>query len=211
MKNNPYLRRWASVSVLLVAAVIALVAYLDFSHIPFYEIRVTDETLNFWSFLGGIFLVTLLAERFVELFVRDTHEEEKEELKADIARLQAAMNPAGDVPGTSEVMAVFGAESPADLHTLLRKKEERLYRLRKQREYSILLTLFVIGLLISLSGFSLLSHVFDTSQLSTVQHILFRSIDLVFSAALISSGSGGMHELVKVVAGFKDFLLQMPK
>ncbi len=210
MKTNPYVKRWASVSVLLIVAVIALVAYLDVKNIPFYEIRVTDETLNFWSFLGGIFLVTLLAERFVELFVRDTHEEEKEQLKADIARLKAALNNP-EAPVASEAKQIFGTAETADLYKMLTSKEERLYRLRKRREYNTLLTLFVIGLLISLSGFSLLSHVFDYSQLSSVQYILFRSMDLVFSAALISSGSGGMHELVKVVSGFKDFLLEMPK
>ena len=179
--NNPFI---------LILIIITLIAfgYLNrfFPTIDLSEVTPT----NILTVLGYLFVIVLVVEQFVEIFIHDANVKDKIEAKLRIQQIDEICQ---DIDNPDDQLIAMFQEKKEIIKDL-----EVNQLKRKQR---ILFITFSIGLLLSFSGFRILSgFLFDNSlgiPVENTQAILIQSIDIILTAGIISGGSDNVHQLLK--------------
>eukprot|EP00750_Incisomonas_marina_P030512 INCI758.1.p1 GENE.INCI758.1~~INCI758.1.p1 ORF type:complete len:211 (-),score=34.10 INCI758.1:67-699(-) len=178
------------VSVLAGVCHYLLPGFLDFQAIP------PKQDVSTMDVLKQFFLVSLLVERFLELFVRDTECTHKEALKRETTKLRSSL--------TLAISHNGGDAEPTDkghpvnkLRDRVKAKHNQLVGMNHQRQTHVSLVGFVAGFAISVMGLRVLSELFDTTGLTSPQKEVFTFTDIVLTASVFVGGSDGMHQLIK--------------
>ncbi len=131
---------------------------------------------DYGSLFANLFLIALLVERFIEVFVGILRRQGKVERR----RLIETAAP-DEKSAAQTVMAIY-----------------------RSRTNTIAMNVaFGFGLIVSLAGVHTLSVVFDSSQLQGAQEFLFRLSDILLTAGLIAGGSNGIN---KITSLFGEYL-----
>ncbi len=198
---------------LLVSAIIIVSAILAFSlnFLPPVEVS-KFEAKELISLVGSLFFISLLVERFVEVFIADPNKRIKEKLEYQVELIEediTAIRTQSD-NGLLVSAHVFPEDAPIEpgdagnLTKLYRLKEsktdtlEEYYNIRKNR---ILPIVYIIGLILSLFGIRILNDLI-IDPLGGIQDILINIVDTVLTAAIIAGGSSGIHKIIKSIQRF---------
>jgi len=146
-----------------------------------------DVERNFEDFsvlFTNLAVIALLVERTIEIAWTAQRGQQKQKLEAGLKIAKEA----------SPVV-------PADVQ----KWNEKLIDYRASTQRFALRTGFVIGLALSLGGVRVMEVIFDSSHLTYNQDMLFSTLDILLTAALIAGGSKGINDLTsrikKMVSG----------
>ena len=145
------------------------------------------QTIDFSSFdtskiiglIGSLFFVSLLVERFLEIFVQDPKAKQKNQLQRNVR----ALAPLGDLEQLHET-------------------ETQLEQIKNERRKTLRVVGFAVGIVIALLGFRVLSNLLVEPIANPIQNRFVNIMDMVLTAGLISGGSGGIHNLVNVLERF---------
>lgn len=145
------------------------------------------QTINFSSFdtskiiglIGSLFFISLLVERFLEIFVQDPKAKQKVQLQRNVRSLA----PLGDIDQLLEA-------------------EAQLEQIKNERRRTLRVAGFAAGIVIALFGFRVLSNLLVEPIADPIQNRFVTIMDMVLTAGLVSGGSGGIHNLVNVLDRF---------
>lgn len=190
--KKPRLRAAAMVAAGFLILVAALV---DFS--PVSISSSSGERILF--VLGLLTLISLFIERGLEFFVELWRGLEKGLRETDIANRHAEI-------------ARMKSTAGEDHSRTLEQQYDELYEKEKElQEYTAithrisLWSSFLFGLLISIAGVRTLAWIMDVGVITDEsQRVLFRVVDVIFTACLISGGSEGLHKIMSAYNEFFD-------
>lgn len=176
---EPGVERWRSAWILafvaLLTVTLGIAWFFRTIPIPFnYEFAYNDYA----SWATSLFLVALIVERFIEIFLGLWRSSGKIELQTRIDSLT----------------------DPAER----RSAEKALAEYRLQTNKYAMVCAFLLGWLMSLTGIRSLHPLFDTNALLPLQQHVFNSIDVVLTAGLIAGGSNGVNKLTNVLGNFLE-------
>ena len=159
---------------------------------------------NVVAVLGYTSVIMFVVEQFIEIFVHDPGQRLKKECKDridEINRKLERMNSPVEEEPTSETEEVSVPEV-ANMMKEKRRLENTLTKEGMKRKQRTIVIAFIIGLILSFSGFRLISGILfnETSDnLSEIQSTIIQSIDIILTAGIIAGGSDRMHRLIKRV------------
>jgi len=166
-----FLSRWylpTFIVVILIAGII-LNNYIN----EFQTIDISSfETGRLVGLFGSLFFVSLLVERFIELFVQDPDAEVKARKAAQRKNL---IDP-------NQIME-------ADLE---------MKAMRKKRRNTVVFIGFTMGLIIALFGVRILTNLVVDPDWGDLQERYINILDMVLTAGLIAGGSEGIHTLINI-------------
>ncbi len=159
---------------------------------------------NVVAVLGYTSVIMFVVEQFIEIFVHDYNQRLKRECKERIdeinRKLESMNSPIEEevAPETEEV----SVPEVANMMKEKRRLENTLTKEGMKRKQRTIVIAFIIGLILSFSGFRLMSGILfnETSDnLSEIQSTIIQSIDIILTAGIIAGGSDRMHRLIKRV------------
>lgn len=166
-----FLSRWylpAFIGAIIIAGIILNNNIDDFKSIDISSF----ETGRLVGLFGSLFFISLLVERFIELFVQDPDAEAKSRKAAQRKNL-------------------------IDPNQII-EAELELKEMRKKRRDTVAFFGFVMGLIIALLGMRILTNLIVDPQWGDVQERYVNILDMVLTAGLIAGGSGGIHSLINI-------------
>lgn len=180
-RKNPYEKPELRAFAIAIALVlIVLAAGLPFDRLSF-AIESGNTPLNV---LARLVLVSLFIERGTEVFVELWRGSQKDFKKHSIELVQQHLQ-----------TGIHDIYEQHQLQEDLRLKSEDLHQYQAITKRVALWTGFLFGLLISLAGVRALSSLFSMPATQD-QMVLFRSLDVILTAGLISGGSEGIHQIM---------------
>ncbi len=126
--------------------------------------------------LGGLFVIALLIERFIEVFVSIWFEKETNELEEQR----------------------FSAQTEAAKS----KAKKKLIEQKSKTKGTALITSFTVSILVCVAGVGLLNDIIDPADVKGVQANLLRGVDIVLTASLLAGGSDGIHQFISTLEKF---------
>lgn len=136
--------------------------------------------------IGGLFVIALLIERFLEIFVSVWRAPEAEKKKN-------AVNSYSDQEKSAKA-AQF------------KKDQQELTDYQSQTKSLTLLIGFALSVLVCVAGIGLISDIIDLEAINgeeqETQKSLLRVIDIILTASLLAGGSDGMHQFVSSLETF---------
>ena len=143
-----------------------------------------------------------VVEQFIEIFVHDPRQRLKKECKDRIEEINAELE-IMSIP-VSEEAGIIDAEEEEVMGMMQEKKdlENTLTREGMKRKQRTIVIAYIIGLILSFSGFRLMSGILfneTKDNLSEIQSTIIQSIDIILTAGIIAGGSDRMHRLIKRV------------
>ena len=160
---------------------------------------------NVVAVLGYTSVIMFVVEQFIEIFVHDYNQRLKRECKERIdeinRKLESMNEPVVGEEAASETEEVSVPEV-ANMMKEKRRLENTLTKEGMKRKQRTIVIAFIIGLILSFSGFRLMSGILfnETSDnLSEIQSTIIQSIDIILTAGIIAGGSDRMHRLIKRV------------
>lgn len=181
---------------------------------------------QFTSILGKLFIVTLLVERTLEVFVNVWREPGVRLMKAQIAQLKGELSgmesAVAEKMTTSDNLSIhkeFNAQVQkpvvgdsmlehrvSECKSAIEAKEYEYTQFKSTTQRNILWTGLIIGILISLGGFRIVSELvtMDVGLVSELQRQLFNFIDVALTGSLIAGGSESMHSLMRTFNKFME-------
>jgi hypothetical protein len=133
---------------------------------------------HYFSLFVGLFIITVIVERFIEVF-------------NSIWRRRGRL---------ARMRNIEYAENDVDKITAQRELD--LYRART--ETLAMYSGFAIGIIIGICGFHTLYSIFDFEALKGFQKTTFFASDIVLTAGLIAGGSKGINAVTSLVGEFLD-------
>lgn len=130
------------------------------------------ETGRLVGLFGSLFFISLLVERFIELFVQDPD--------AELKRRKAAQKK--NLIDPNQIM----------------EAELELKEMRKKRRNTVVFIGFVMGLIIALFGMRILTNLVVDPDWGDLQKRYVNILDMVLTAGLIAGGSEGIHSLINI-------------
>lgn len=186
--------RWALIiPVLSVVVILAMV----------YQIRPRPVILRDFSqeditrLLATLFLVTLLFERALEVFISAWREPDTGTLEVLVEELRAK----------TQTTPPPAPEALQNLTASLEKAEKKLAVYKDTTKRIALGSTVVLGIVISAAGIRTLQPLIDPaswSQLSPTQASLFQTIDVGLTGGLIAGGSDGLHKVTQLITDFLE-------
>lgn len=145
-----------------------------------------DLTWNDYSSLfTNLFFITLLTERFIEVFLGVVRIEGKQQIQKDI---DYAPNDAAK-----------------------EKAERAMAQYRSVTARRAMQIAFAVGLVASLGGVRVIQVVFDATELAGLQVFIFNLTDTVLTAGLIAGGSSGINKVTALFAGHLERRTELAK
>lgn len=187
--NNPFCRRNLFVSVLVLAVAIGGVALLIHQHVvptavPFANLDL-QTALNV---LGGLFVVSLMTERAMEVIISILRDADAQEIDGAIKTIAASL-------------ADANAKMPKDQAAIdgitveLTKAQKDLDAYRIQTKEITYCISFSLGLAMALVGVRGLHGLLQTGPASG----WFTLVDIAVTGAVIAGGSDGIHQMINAV------------
>jgi len=178
------------VVLILIVITIAIFIFLR-EQLPALDLSQLTPT-NIIAVLGYILVVILIVEQFIEIFVCDPDEKSKILKKQRVSNLVKKLE--------SEDLLASGKEQ-----LILEKNELEAEIISRglRRKQRILIINFGIGLVLSFSGFRILSGFLFENAINTgasdAQLALIQSVDIILTAGIIAGGSDRIHRLIKTI------------
>jgi len=177
------------------AILIAVGAYVDF--VPASIDKSSGERILF--VLGLLTLISLFIERGLEFFVELWRGLEKGQRETDIA------NRRDEIARQDKTLGQDRSRELKERYDDLYEKEKELQEYTAITHRISLWASFLFGLLISIAGVRTLAWILDIGTIADEnQKILFRCVDVIFTACLISGGSEGLHKIMSAYNEFFD-------
>jgi hypothetical protein len=157
------------------------------------------------SLLGVLFLIALVLERGLDVFLTAWRAADAESLELEIRKREQKLRAA--------VAARKGKGTPeqlAEAQRLQREITQRKAERQQQRSRTRCIALqagLAAGILVSVVGVRVLNSLMDASQieaLTSVQSRLFTLIDIVVTGAMLAGGSEGIHKMTQVYRNFME-------
>ena len=182
--SNPYEKPVLRAAAIVAAVVLIVIGtFSSFKGLSFQS----DSGDKALDVLGRLILIALFVERGIEIFVELWRGSKKNKKKHTMKILKEKFS--GDMENPSY---------KKDSHEL----SEKLHFYQAVTMRISLWMSFLFGLIMSISGVRALDPLLS-SPVGGTQEILFRGVDILLTAALISGGSEGLHKIMTV---FKRFM-----
>jgi hypothetical protein len=180
-------------AVVPLGTILSLPAWLAPQHLEFRELDTTD----IMQVLAILFMVALLAERALEIFVGTWRSPSATQLELGVSTLEAKIAKLEKLvkPDQAALAAARAGLEEA-------KRQERQYRCVTRQ--IVLWVGLGLGLLVSAVGCRALEVLVDPSvqQWSGAQVTAFRLVDVVLTGGVIAGGSEGIHRIATVFDNF---------
>jgi len=176
------------------AAIVALPLWLAPEHSVVKNFGAADVV----QLLTILFVVALLAERAIEIYVGAWRGPTATHLEAVVKTREGAV--AEHLAASSDGAALSEARKALEDA----KAEERRYTCAT-RQHALWLGL-VLGLLVSGVGLRALETLIDSRGWAPSQLAAFRVIDMVLTGGVIAGGSEGIHRVATVFENFMNFM-----
>lgn len=157
--------------VIFVAFVTALLGWFDA-----VRLRRDLNYDHYSSLFVGLFIITVIVERFIEVF-------------NSIWRRKGRLERIRDVQYAEDDEARIKAQRELDAY-------------RARTETLAMYSGFVIGIIIGICGFHTLYSIFDVQALQGFQRTAFLASDIVLTAGLIAGGSKGINAVTSLIGEF---------
>ncbi len=211
----------------LVAVAVVIVAFVIGGDAQYDTLNFLPTTFDaVVDVLTPIFLVALLVERALEVFVGTGRKigradmdsalqkatDKIAQLKERLDVLQAQL----DAPGAKnltpvEIAAIHARrENVAKIFPVAQRNERNAKAdVEKYRSETGRITFFAgafIGLIIGLAGIRVVAPLvdFELAQWTAFQLFLFHSLDVILTAGLLAGGASGIHQIVATFGDFTD-------
>ena len=140
---------------------------------------------DYSSLFTNLFLIAVLVERFIEIFLGVARAPEKQSIQRDI-----------------EFADSDGAKQVA---------ERKLDKFSGETRRQAMQLAFTMGILVALAGVRTIGMVFDAVELTSMQAFLFRLIDVLLTAGLITGGSSGVNKVTALFGAHLETRAQQAK
>jgi hypothetical protein len=156
------------------------------------------------SLLGVLFLIALVLERGLDVFLTAWLAADAEKAELEIRELEQRLK--------TTVSARKGkAATPCDevqsLQDQVLLKTQQRQQQRSRTRVIALQAGLVAGIIISAAGVRVLNSLVDTGQiaaLTSIQNRLFTLSDIVVTGAMLAGGSEGIHKITQVYRNFME-------
>lgn len=167
----------------LIALSAALLGWLKLSSGIHLDVDLAWD--DYSSLLTNLFFLTLLTERFIEVFLGVVRIEGKQQIQKSID---------------------YAADDAA------REKAEReLATYRSVTARRAMQIAFALGLVAALGGVRVIQVIFDATELGSKQLFIFNLTDVVLTAGLIAGGSSGINKITALFAGYLERRTELAK
>ena len=207
-KSNTYYLLAAGMLVVI----FSLILRNNINH--FQDIDISSfEASKIISLIGSLFFITLLVERFLEIFAVDREKVEKDMIQRNLQLYRNDRNALIEKREVRLVSKSFAGRDVAktdsgqvlsDILEKMSTDEQKLKELKEKRRKWVLLLAFFIGLLLSLFGVRILTDLITTDLEDGVQKTWISIMDMLLTASLIAGGSDGIHAMIKKVQTFAN-------
>jgi hypothetical protein len=160
----------------------------------FFKIKQFEQS-QFLSLLTSLFIIALLLERSLEVFITTWRGPKAAELDVDIKNIEEEISA---LPTASQSLT----QKQNDLKAKKITREE--YRMATQRV--ALWTALIIGLMVSAVGIRALQSLIEPiiNGKTEGMNVFFQMIDVFLTGGVVAGGSEGIHKLAKVYNTFMD-------
>jgi len=187
-------RHMGLLAVLPLGAILSVPVWLAPSHLVFKEFDAADIL----QLLTVLFLVALLAERALEIFVGTWRSPGATQLELAVRGLEEEVGRLQQLP-TPDPRALGDARAALEKA----RRQERQYRCVTRQ--IVLWVGLGLGLLVSAVGCRALEVLIDPSLTwSPAQASAFRLVDVVLTGGVIAGGSEGIHRIATVFDNFMN-------
>jgi len=151
------------------------------------------------SMLSSFFLIALILERSLEVFITTWRAEESDKLDLEIQNLKDKVSQLESKNATSD-----------ELDPLRDNLKKTIYvqtNYRSQTQRIALYTGLAVGIAVATAGIRMLHLLVDPNTLSTFsegQMGFFRVADIILTGGLIAGGSDGIHKIANVYDNFMN-------
>ncbi len=151
---------------------------------------------DLFNYLGFLIFVSLVLEKSLDVFLTIFLAENADLEKQEIRRLKSKSEKLTDSaqPEYQQIML--------ELNKAIKTRIASRSKTRKIALYSGL----AFGIIISALGVRALDQIFDlhADSVTTIQHDLFATIDILATGMLLAGGSEGLHKLTELYRTFMD-------
>lgn len=165
------------IQIVILVIIIAILVGL-FGWDKTIEFKKDLELNNYSKLFVNLFIITIIVERFIEVF-------------------NSIWRRKGRLELTREVENAKNEKNRIDA-----RKALDTYRSRTQT--LAMYSGFTIGIIIGFSGVRMIEMIFDATSLSGTQETLFRAMDIALTAGLIAGGSKGINAITRVLGNFLE-------
>ncbi len=187
------MRRIWIIPILLAGFVLSLPIWLTTEPLAFRDFGTTDIL----QLLSGLFVVSLLLERSLEVFVTTWRGPGTAELDLKVGKHRTELEEIRKVAGSNVADAAAGLE---------RAEEERT-KYKSDTQRAALWTGLTFGLLVSAVGVRSLQTLVDGASLTKASHVQvigFHLMDVLLTGGLIAGGSEGIHKITQVFTNYME-------
>ena len=168
-----FLSKWYLPTILAIIAFAGIILNNNIDNFQTIDIS-SFETGKLVGLFGSLFFISLLVERFLEIFVQDPNMKEKDQMKS---RTRSLTDP-----------------------TAIEAAEQKMNDMKRKRRRPVTFFGFAIGLVIALFGVRILTNLAIDTNWSDVQTKYVNILDMVLTAGLIAGGSEGIHTLINIAS-----------
>lgn len=146
--------------------------------------------------LTGIGVVTIVVERTIEIIANVWRGQARIDLESQIEKIERLFKEAKEDSVKKQV-----------LDSLVENIENAKFELKRYKQntnvFAIRISLFA-GIVVAIAGFRILGNLYDSTPLlqGSFQLFIFRVIDIILTAGIISGGSAGFHLLTQTFGDF---------
>jgi hypothetical protein len=151
------------------------------------------------SMLSSFFLIALILERSLEVFITTWRAEEADKLDLEIQNLKDKISQRESKNATSDELD--------PLRDNLKKTIFVQTNYRSQTQRIALYTGLAVGIAVATAGIRMLHLLVDPNTLATFskgQMGFFRVVDIILTGGLIAGGSDGIHKIANVYDNFMN-------
>lgn len=187
----------------LLIILLTLVLSFPFWLTPSY-IRTSDDIFtNIGTIIGSLFIVALLLERFLDVFLTTWRAPKSEKLTLDIKKLEF------DILNVKSGLTndLSDTKKLSDLVDELNKLKHAVMDHKSETRIIALWSGLILGVVISAIGFRVLNSLVDQEMLSSAgktQLLAFNFFDVFLTGGLLAGGSDGLHKLMEVYRSFTE-------
>jgi len=170
-----------------------IVAFAVFASIRLEALNIKPAAeQDLWRLLGILFLLALLVERALEVFMTALRAPKAENLQAKVDALATK-------PGDKETMPLLNTED-------LKDPRNKLLAYKQDTRHLALFLGLAAGVAISALGFRFIESLLDISKLdeNSFQFYGLRFMDIFITGGLIAGGSDGVHKLTEAYSSFTE-------
>jgi hypothetical protein len=187
------MRRSWIIPILLAGFVLSLPIWLTTEMLAFRDFGTADIL----QLLTGLFVVSLLLERSLEVFVTTWRGPGTADLDLKVGKRRNELEEIKKVPGGNV----------ADAAANLARAEEERTKYKSDTQRGALWTGLTFGLLVSAVGVRSLQTLVDGATLSKASHVQvigFHLMDVLLTGGLIAGGSEGIHKITQVFTNYME-------